>query len=1072
MTTRIKLRRDTSANWASANPILALGEAGYDSTNNQIRVGNGTSTWSSLHPIGGGAAEEFAALTLTGGIPYANGDILDEPIRFVRPNNSENTVDPIDTGLSLKRKNNNGGIYNSANNTETSWNSDQSPLGTEWNADGWGDLTDVQTRIYTTFYNACNGQIGENVVHKEFVMHDTINDKYYKIDFDWWQPNGGGGSGQTLNNRSGFSYTRTLIDTTKLTYFVRPANSETTVDVIETGLTIKRNSSGGGIYNSEVDTEWDPDFTPSGTLWNDEGWNDFSDLTTRTWKPLYAAVHGQLGNHLVNRELVMWDTIHDKYYIVKFTEWGQNNGGSFTYYRREITPVATKTGITFADGTVQKTAYNPDDIKIGNSTISLSNRDLTIATYTDPLTDADIHIDAADDLYLNAIGDHAELRAANTVSIISGDQELLNYYAGTPLWDGSTVVIDDYNSESERSLQLYLNNTYSIWFRTDLGKWYKTYSTSSASYDSELTKYTIPVNVTNTGDPIAITDILLRDPDWTYNKQWEFDRYGVLRPPEINNASTLQLGTPYNNTVITNAPFNDNNRGYYSLNIRGQRGYGGWSTIGNAGQGTEIYIQGGDGGEATGDGTGGEGGNIYLRSGNGQNGGHGGHVRIAAGDTQFLSGTSTVTAGHVFVTAGSATIGNGIANGKGTAGSIYIDTGVTGGEGTQGEIRFRTSMDGSDLNNVWKFNSDGTTQFPTLTVPISDNSNPSGTGQTLKFNDPSQQAIIYGPPANETYTSAQRIILQGATGYTGTNGEGGDIYLWAGPGGDTNGDGGDIKIRAGRGFGTGGGGYLNFQAGNSGTGYGGYINIESGSTGTAGQGGAIGIHARSGGQITLSTQGNNYNAWTLDSTGKTTFPGTVVKSTVSKSGIANDIGPATTLSAPFGVAVLTDGTYGPFTMGPVTFNVTVTSGVPALTVISTSGNSAVNDTIGVLNSGDIGGTLNAETSNVAVASITQAFTPIDLTKSINKLTTGNYTLANGVEGQIMYLVPQTGAAYNGISILVANARVLHNGGSDPAAVYTNIAYAPFNPSSNDPISNIVTLIFTDGAWQADSGIWD
>jgi hypothetical protein len=53
MTTRIKLRRDTQANWTDVNPVLALGEAGYDTTNHQIRVGDGTTPWMDLHPIGG-----------------------------------------------------------------------------------------------------------------------------------------------------------------------------------------------------------------------------------------------------------------------------------------------------------------------------------------------------------------------------------------------------------------------------------------------------------------------------------------------------------------------------------------------------------------------------------------------------------------------------------------------------------------------------------------------------------------------------------------------------------------------------------------------------------------------------------------------------------------------------------------------------------------------------------------------------------------------------------------------------------------------------------------------------------
>ena len=53
MTTRIKLRRDTEANWTENDPVLALGEAGYDTTNNELRVGDGTTAWSGLESIGG-----------------------------------------------------------------------------------------------------------------------------------------------------------------------------------------------------------------------------------------------------------------------------------------------------------------------------------------------------------------------------------------------------------------------------------------------------------------------------------------------------------------------------------------------------------------------------------------------------------------------------------------------------------------------------------------------------------------------------------------------------------------------------------------------------------------------------------------------------------------------------------------------------------------------------------------------------------------------------------------------------------------------------------------------------------
>lgn len=53
MTTRIKLRRDTAANWTSSNPILAEGEPGLETDTRKLKYGNGTSTWTVL-TYGGG----------------------------------------------------------------------------------------------------------------------------------------------------------------------------------------------------------------------------------------------------------------------------------------------------------------------------------------------------------------------------------------------------------------------------------------------------------------------------------------------------------------------------------------------------------------------------------------------------------------------------------------------------------------------------------------------------------------------------------------------------------------------------------------------------------------------------------------------------------------------------------------------------------------------------------------------------------------------------------------------------------------------------------------------------------
>ncbi len=48
MAKRIQFRRDTSTNWSNTNPILAQGELGIETDTLKVKLGNGTTAWSSL----------------------------------------------------------------------------------------------------------------------------------------------------------------------------------------------------------------------------------------------------------------------------------------------------------------------------------------------------------------------------------------------------------------------------------------------------------------------------------------------------------------------------------------------------------------------------------------------------------------------------------------------------------------------------------------------------------------------------------------------------------------------------------------------------------------------------------------------------------------------------------------------------------------------------------------------------------------------------------------------------------------------------------------------------------------
>ena len=177
-------------------------------------------------------------------------------------------------------------------------------------------------------------------------------------------------------------------------------------------------------------------------------------------------------------------------------------------------------------------------------------------------------------------------------------------------------------------------------------------------------------------------------------------------------------------------------------------------------------------------------------------------------------------------------------------------------------------------NHQWKF--DDTGNFVPPTQPSNQRT---GTGLTLKIGDTNSQAIITGPaPVEGIYDNAPRLVVAGQDGVN--NGEGGDIYLWAGKSGPNIGGqgGGDIKIDGGDAINGAEGGTIKIRGGysydgGSGQGTGGFIEIYAGG---GGYGAPVDIRSGQGNSqansasITLSTPYGGY--WTFDNYGNLTLP--------------------------------------------------------------------------------------------------------------------------------------------------------------------------------------------------------
>ena len=120
---------------------------------------------------------------------------------------------------------------------------------------------------------------------------------------------------------------------------------------------------------------------------------------------------------------------------------------------------------------------------------------------------------------------------------------------------------------------------------------------------------------------------------------------------------------------------------------------------------------------------------------------------------------------------------------------------------------------------------------------------------------------------------------------------------------------------------------------------------------------------------------------------------------------------------------------------------------------------------------------NIVLNNTISKTYTTTVLEIDITKPINKIgpttgyTSGDYHLSDGIEGQIMYIVPKTSIASNEYTtVTIDNAR-WHSGQAINEGTVNY--WLPFSGLyGNSQASAVITLIFTDGHWNLPHSYFD
>ena len=340
MATKIQVRRDTAANWTSVNPTLSDGELGYETNTGYMKIGNGSTQWSSLSYFTPGAVDGDANTTYTLGttasgsdanITLTGSDSTNDSVKLVAGTNvtlsvaGDNITAAVDTDLANYNNANTGFITASSSSALTNKTGNIS----QWTNDS-GYLTSGTISISGKSINELSDVSTGGAVSGAHLVYDGSN---------WTQTFNFNSSGTTF--LSGFSLNR----------YIEYKNSLITIGSISSGDTVDFPTSSTGMacefQVNNPGTDFVANLTPGPTNINRSQY--FRIVIDNTSGGTKGSISGikRLGQtqtvNWINGSLptVTGADIYDIYDIYCF----RGNGGSDeTWYAELITAPKTTSG--------------------------------------------------------------------------------------------------------------------------------------------------------------------------------------------------------------------------------------------------------------------------------------------------------------------------------------------------------------------------------------------------------------------------------------------------------------------------------------------------------------------------------------------------------------------------------------------------------------------------------------------------------------------------------------------------------------------------------------------------------